>query len=172
MRAGGEYEANATSKRGRVVDRDPAKHRIRVQFEDEDGMVSAWIDVLGRSAGGVQSFMMPSMGDEVWCALDPKGEDGCLIGSKYNDQNAPPFGSNEDVGMVWPGGSFHLDVGSGAVTVTTNGPVDITTSGDATIKAANIKLESATLTHNGVNIGDTHKHAGVAPGGAKTDVPS
>lgn len=172
MRAGGEYEANATSKRGRVVDRDPAKHRIRVQFEDEDGMVSAWIDVLGRSAGGVQSFMMPSMGDEVWCALDPKGEDGCLIGSKYNDQNAPPFGSNEDVGMVWPGGSFHLDVGSGAVTIKTNGPVDITTSGDATIKAANIKLESATLTHNGVNIGDTHKHAGVAPGGAKTDVPS
>lgn len=31
-----------------------------------------------------------------------------------------------------------------------------------------IALTSATLTHNGVNVGDTHVHGGIVPGGADT----
>lgn len=34
-----------------------------------------------------------------------------------------------------------------------------------------IKLESPILTHNGVNIGGSHVHGGVTPGGADTDGP-
>jgi hypothetical protein len=40
-----------------------------------------------------------------------------------------------------------------------------------TLKAANVKIESGTLTHNGVNIGDTHKHGKVRIGTDKTDNP-
>lgn len=171
MRETGEYGANATNKRGIVVDLDPANMRFRAEFEDEDGMVSAWIDVPARAGGSTKTFMMPDAGDEVWCALDAKGEDGCLIGVKYNAQNQPPFASNDDIGLVWPGGSVHINKGSGAVTINTNGPVNVTTIGDVKITAQAIELISSTLTHNGVNIGNDHKHKGVLVGGANTKEP-
>lgn len=40
-----------------------------------------------------------------------------------------------------------------------------------TIGPSGIQIESATLTHNGKNIGDTHRHGGVTPGGATTAGP-
>ena len=52
-----------------------------------------------------------------------------------------------------------------------DGEIIIHADGDMTLKAANVKIESDTLTHNGVNIGETHKHGKVAVGAAKTDNP-
>ena len=91
LRADREYRQNATNKRGIVVDRDPKKMRVKVQFEDEDETVSYWIDVLAKSSTGASSFEIPGRGDEVWCAMDAKGEAGCIIGSRYNNKDAPPF---------------------------------------------------------------------------------
>ena len=171
MRAN-EYEANRTNKRGKVVERAPGRHQIRVQFEDEDDVVSHWIDVLGRSGGETKSFMMPDLGDEVWCGMDSKGEDGCLLGVKYNDTSAPPFSSNDDIGLTWDGGSVHINKASGSVTVETGGPVTINTSGTVKIVATGIELESDTLTHNGVDISDKHEHRDVQPGTARTGPPA
>lgn len=152
---GREYEANQTNKRGIVVDRDPATQKIRVQFDDEDGVVSHWIDVLASAGGSTKTYMMPDMGDEVWCALDAKGEDGCLMGVKYNTQNTPPFGSNDDIGLVWPGGFFHLNKGSGAVTVQTNGAVVINSGGAVTIqsgKTVNVESTGAMTLKSGGSV--------------------
>lgn len=160
---GREFEANRTNKRGLVVDRDPAGQRIRVQFQDEDGVVSNWIDVLSSSGGSTKTYMMPDMGDEVWCAMDAKGEDGCMLGVKYNARNTPPFASNDDIGLVWPGGSVSINKASGAVTINSSGPVKITASA--------IILESGSLTHNGTDISDEHKHKDVSPGIAITGEP-
>lgn len=168
---GAEYEANQTNKRGIVVDRDPKGQRIRVQFDDEDGVVSHWIDVLASSGGGTKTYMMPDDGDEVWCALDAKGETGCLMGVKYNANAAPPFSSNDDIGLVWGGGSVHVNKASGAVIVKTSGAVTIEAGGTVKIKASSIELESGSLTHNGVNVGDTHTHGGVKGGSARTTKP-
>lgn len=163
MRDNNQHQANSINKRGIIVDRDPAKMRVKVRFDDEDGMVSAWIDVLAKSTIGTQTFMMPAMGEEVWCAMDAKGEDGSIIGSKYNSQNPPPHSSNDDVGLVWAGGFVHINTGSGAVTVNTPGTVKIIASA--------IELESATLTHNGTDISEQHKHSGISPGPSNTGTP-
>ncbi len=130
MRAKSDYNQNNVTKRGVVVDRDPKKMRVKVNFEDEDETVSKWVDVLARSSGSTKSFMMPDKDDEVWCAFDPKGEDGCVVGSKYNDKDTPPHSTNDDVSLVGDWGSFHLDKSTGNVTL------DI--QGDLTIKAKNI----------------------------------
>lgn len=47
----------------------------------------------------------------------------------------------------------------------------VDTPGDITIRAQNINIESSTLMHNGTNIGSTHTHPGVIPGGASTLPP-
>lgn len=125
-RANGEYGNNSGLKRGVVVDRDPEKMRAKVRFEDEDDTVSFWVDVVAKASGGSKLFIMPEIDDEVWCALDQKGEDGCIIGSKYNDKDAPPYDGNDDVGFTFPGGSIHIDRASGAITINVSGDVIIT----------------------------------------------
>lgn len=136
MRAGSEYQNNAGVKRGIVVERDPAKKRAKVQFQDEDQAVSFWVDVLSRSSGSTKSFIMPDMDDEVWCMLDQKGEDGCIVGSKYNQKDKPPFSGNDDVGMTFPGGSIHINRQGGSITISVNGDVSVTAAGNVTITAA------------------------------------
>lgn len=62
------------------------------------------------------------------------------------------------------GGAFALNIGGGA-SITGSG-------GNLTISAPDgIDLQSEKLTHNGKDIGDTHKHGGVEPGAAITDEP-
>lgn len=126
MRAGNEYYQNRSNARGIVVDRDPKRKKVKVNFEDEDETVSMWIDVPSRSAGQTKTFMMPDLDDEVWVALDAKGEDGVIIGAKYNEKDAPPHESNDDVSIVSPNFSIHLDKATGNVTVVLKGNLDIT----------------------------------------------
>lgn len=172
MRAQAEYDGNQTNKRGLVVERDPKKHRVKVQFVDEDETVTHWIDVVAKSATGTSFFTMPGQGDEVWCAMDAKGEDGCLIGAKYNDKDGAPYEGNEDVGMKGAWGSVHVNTDTGDVSVETSGAVAVTIVGDVIIDAANITLTSGTLTHNGKNIGHDHTHTGVMPGSGTSGPPS
>ena len=51
------------------------------------------------------------------------------------------------------------------------GDVLIQAGGTLTLKASAVVIESDTLTHNGVNVGDTHVHGGVLPGPADTAEP-
>lgn len=66
------------------------------------------------------------------------------------------------------------------VVITVDGTnVTITTGGKATIEAGSMELNvagaveinSASLTHNGVNVGETHIHSGVDPGPGTTGGP-
>ena len=164
MRANDEYSQNAGIRRGVIVDRDPKKMRVKVQFKDEDEIVTQWIDVVSKSSTGVSVFQMPGAQDEVWCSMDAKGEGGCLIGSRYNGKDAPPADSHDVVRVTWGGSFFELNTATGAATLKTSGPAAVEAGGDVTIKAANIVLESALLTHNGKNIGFDHGHVSAPPG--------
>lgn len=163
-RSSSEFRQNATNRRGIVVDRDPKKMKIKVRFEDEDDVVTHWIDVTGPSSNGVKFFSMPGMEDEVWCAMDAKGEAGCLLGSRYNAKDVPPHQTNEDIAVQFPGGFIHLNTGSGAIAIKTPGSVAIEAGGD-------IDLKSGRLLHNGKNVGEDHQHDKVSPGGGTTGFP-
>ena len=56
----------------------------------------------------------------------PEGRGRLLLGSKYNDKDAPPFDGNDDIGLTFPGGSVHVDRASGAITIRSSGTVRIT----------------------------------------------
>ena len=84
-----ELANNHVAKRGRVVERDGANRRVRVQFPDEDETSSYWIDVVGSGSSQNASYDMPDEDDEVWCALDPAGEGGYVAGTRYNKTDRP-----------------------------------------------------------------------------------
>ncbi len=59
--------------------------------------------------------------------------------------------------------------------VTVSGAIKLTivSAGDIEITAGGtVAITSASLTHNGKNIGDTHVHGGIVRGGALTDPPA
>lgn len=148
-----------------MVDRDPKAMRVKVRFQDEDDVVTQWIDVTGGSSNGVAFFSMPGMDDEVWCAMDARGESGCVLGSRYNAKEKPPHDTNEDIAIQFPGGFIHLNTGSGNLYVKT--------PGDAVIEAAGeIRLKSRKLTHNEKNIGHDHVHTKVVQGTQETGAPA
>jgi len=64
---------------------------------------------------------------------------------------------------ITPGGDVDIDA---------PGNVSISSAGDVTISAGGaVDIQSADLTHNGVNVGDDHVHGGITPGGANTAGP-
>lgn len=73
------------------------------------------------------------------------------------------LGNKKEVEVVIAGGN---------VTINVNGTTTIVSSGDMSIQAPNVDIQSATLTHNGTNVGDTHTHPGVDPGPANTGTPT
>ena len=158
MRSSGEYHQNNVTKRGIVVDRDPSRMKVKVNFDDEDETVSMWVDVLSRSSGSVKTFMMPNMDDEVWCMMDAKGEDGCVVGSKYNDKDTPPSDANEHITLIGPFGTLHID-GSNLIADIT-GNINLKAGGDVTIEAGGeiTTSQGGKLTNNGKNVGHDHKH--------------
>jgi len=72
---------------------------------------------------------------------------------------------------------------SGNVTLTHAGNLTVGTAGDATLTAATMTINAPTtingataingdsLTHNGISVGDTHKHSGVVAGPSSTGNP-
>lgn len=52
------------------------------------------------------------------------------------------------------------------------GSVHVKATGTLTLEAAHVAIVSTTLTHNGANVGATHKHGGVSPGAGQTSGPS
>ena len=84
-----EIANNHTNKRGEVIERDGKNARVRVRFPDEDETRSFWIDVPGSGSSASASFDMPDVEDEVWVGLDPSGEGGVVIGTRYNAKNRP-----------------------------------------------------------------------------------
>lgn len=134
---------------GTVTATDYAKGLVKVKAGD---LESGWVPWLERAAAnGVTSWSPPAIGQQVHL-MSPSGEPG--------------------QGWVMPGG------------FSSTNPQPSDEGGTHKIVAAKIVLVAETIelrglvhaigddvVHNAKSIGDGHKHAGVTPGGAITDVP-
>lgn len=158
-----EFQNNAVTKKMIVVERDPKKMRVRGRVIDEDETMTYWLDVLASSSSATKSFNMSDIGDEVWASLDPKGEEGFIHGSRYNNEDQPPDDNNDIWSFTGPWGSVRLNKATGELTVNLD---------KAAFNIREIVLNGESLTHNGRNIGSSHTHGGVDPGGANTTEPN
>lgn len=61
---------------------------------------------------------------------------------------------------------------TGKVNVKSAATTTVESGGHLEIIAPSVNIKSSTLTHNGVNIGDTHKHKNVMPGPSLTGLPT
>lgn len=82
---------------GIVVATYPAETKVRVQFFDEDDIVSHKLSVVYSKTHKDKEYWMPDIGEMVLCLFLPYGEDdGFVIGSLYNTIDKP-VDSSQDV---------------------------------------------------------------------------
>lgn len=124
-------------KRGVVVEGKGSQ--VRVQFEDQDDMISPWLDVAQESTVGKRSFRRFKAGELVRVYLDDDGETGEALYALYNDQDPAPADDDElfyeeaadGSKLEWGGGKFRYTDPGGAVLEMAGDTVKIT--GDATL---------------------------------------
>ncbi|WP_160175167.1 phage baseplate assembly protein V [Ruegeria halocynthiae] len=149
-------------KRGIVVDERGSQ--VRVQFEDNDQLISGWLDVVQRSTSGVKVFTRPKVGSQVVCQMDANREAGVILGAVYSDADPAPAGNEGTVHfempdgstVIWEGGAFTISHASGIVLSIAGGKLVV--QGDLEVQGAVTVTGSTTLgatSINGINqVGD------------------
>lgn len=80
----------------------PERCSCRVTFPDRDNLVSAELPILQPAGAKNKYYSLVDVGDSVLCLMAPndtEGNAGYVIGSRYDDKNAPPA-QNQDISMI------------------------------------------------------------------------
>jgi phage baseplate assembly protein V len=121
---------NWSFKNGKVVEVDGKTCRARVEFTDEDAVVSPWLSVPQDGTGGAKHYKMPKVGAIVSCQLDENGENGSIVGASYSEDNPPPFTDPNIQGVKYDdGGEDSYDTSSGKRTIKAPNGLDMQAGG-------------------------------------------
>ena len=105
---------------GKIADRDTAKARVRVQFE-EDNLLSPWLAVSVPGTKDDQHYRMPDKDEHVWCLLDEHSNTGIVGGAIYSDDNAPSAAGEDKQSVTFKDGTkIEYDRAGHKLTVTVN----------------------------------------------------
>ncbi|PWE52335.1 baseplate assembly protein [Metarhizobium album] len=155
-----ERRARNRKRTGTVKEVDNAKGLARVLFAKPNGRdyLSPWLPWKEIASGGIKSHIPPTVGEQV-DVVSESGDitDAVIDMSTPSTSNPRPHNGPEAV--ITKGGS-RITIGDGSVEIIA----------DVTIRGS-LDVVGGSVTHNGKNIGDTHEHAGVIPGGGTSGPP-
>lgn len=176
---------------GTVAEVDHARARVRVATGE---ITTAWLPWLEERAGTTRTWNPPTVGEQV-VVFAPGGDmaSAVVLAGLYRTQHPAPSDSADVWHAVMPDGAVieydhatsHLQAtlpgsatlaAQGDVLVTTPAALTATAGGGATLNAdtvinGTLAINGGSVTHNGTDIGDTHKHSGVTSGNATTGGP-
>lgn len=155
-----DRRARNRKRTGTISEVDNAKGLARVKIGDGEAgpYLSPWVPWKEVSAGGTSSHIPPTVGQQV-DIVSESGDmtDGVIDFSTHSNANPRPHDGPEAVIVH---GATRITLGDGVVEIVA----------DVTIKGA-LVIEGPSVDHNGKNIGDTHVHGGIIPGGSDTSTP-
>lgn len=161
-----ERRFSGVMRHGTVEEIDTARHRVRLNFgKDIEGrhFLSPWVPY-AQVAGALKVHTPPSKGQQ-FTALSPNGDwqQAVAIPMTWSNQNASPSNAGNEHVLTF--GGVRLTVCEQSLEAQVDGVTLKVTSDGVTITGGKV-------THQGKNIGATHIHGGVIPGGGLTDVPA
>ena len=168
-------------RHGPVTDVDGAKHRIRMRIGGTDAapMKSPWIPY-SQIAGDLQSHSMPSVGQQM-TMIAPDGDFDQAFALPLTWSNAVPSPSTDPAVDVDVRGttkdtrtasSRTIEVGGASFKIE-DGKITLSVGGVTwTLSGAGEATQGGQVTHNDLDVGATHIHGGVTPGGANTGIPN
>ncbi|WP_170433019.1 phage baseplate assembly protein V [Ruegeria arenilitoris] len=142
-------------KRGIVV--DGRESQVRVRFDDNDQMISGWLDVAQRSTAGMKVFTRPKPGSQVVCLMDANREAGVVLGAVYSDADPAPTGYEGTVHfempdgstVIWEGGTLSINHASGVVLSIAGGKLVV--QGDLQVQGNVTVTGQSTLANTSIN---------------------
>jgi phage baseplate assembly protein gpV len=177
-----ERRFSGVMRHGTVAEIDAGRQRLRLNFgKDVDGkpFLSPWVPY-AQIAGALKVHTPPSKGQQ-FTALSPNGDwqQAVALPMTWSDMNQSPSGNGDenvltygnvlaiikdDLAQVHVGGT-EFEITSGRVLIKVGGVT-------AEITGDGVAITGGVVTHDGKNIGSSHIHGGVVPGGGLTDVPA
>lgn len=114
---------------GTVVGLDEKTCKVRVQFQDLDGVVSDWLPVIQQKTLKDQCYWMPDLDEFVVVLMDANLEAGVVLGSIYSAKVSPPL-ADKDIKIVRfsDGTSFKYNRKSHQLDVQIEGTLNMTVS--------------------------------------------
>lgn len=116
----------------------------------------------GQMAGGIKVHAPPTVGQNM-TAISPTGDPRQAVAMPltWSDQNqAPASGANP----VMTYGDVRIEVTEGGVRIEVGGFALL-------VSGAGLAMEGGGVGHNGQDIGASHRHPGIEPGGGITQTP-
>lgn len=71
-------------RRGIVSEVNFETHQVRVKYPDREDVESPWLDVIVRDSQDDKEYSLPSLGAQVWTALEENAETGACLGAIYS----------------------------------------------------------------------------------------
>lgn len=154
----------------------------RVRFQDRDDIESFDLHVVTYNSHKNKRYWTPDVGENVLCLFLPTGvEAGFILGAYYPAPvNRPENSLDVDV-MEYEDGTrieynradhrLLVDLGATKIAVDRSSILLESNSSSVTINSGGVAVVGGSLTHNGVNVGDSHAHSGIIPGPANTGGP-
>mgnify|MGYP001121111548 CR=1 FL=1 len=147
-----------------------AKTKVRFDDDAQDGKpfsspLLPHAEASGKAGGGVSRFRRIGDGEPV-LVLSPGGELGehsRVMPAGPVEQHPSP-GTAEQDGEIIAIGNATLSIKDGAIALAVAGVKMV-------IAAGGITITGGTVRHDDLNIGASHVHGGVTPGGANTSIP-
>ncbi|MFV0385664.1 phage baseplate assembly protein V [Paracoccus sp. (in: a-proteobacteria)] len=163
-----ERRQRAQSRTGVIADVDPGRGLARVRLLGGDTpFLTGWIPWSEPSAGANKTHNPPSHGQQVQ-VFSESGDlhDAVIQGSLNSDANGRPSGRGDEYVLASVGGASVIISDGGLSLALAVGGVSVT------ITPAGLSISGGLVTHNGTDIGDTHKHGGVSSGPSDTGTPN
>lgn len=161
-------QARNRKRTGKITVVDHKKGLARVEISRPEGkpFLSPWVPWKEVASGGIKSHIPPTVGEQV-DLVSESGDlaDAVIDMSTPSNENPRPHDGPE---AVITKGSSRLTIGEGSIEVASTTIHLI--AGKTTI-TGDLTVEGSSLTHNGKNIGASHVHGGVEPGGSDTSGP-
>lgn len=145
---------------GTVAEVDYEKGAYRVKLGEQNGKpyLTGWIRGRPLGAGAAKIEVLHKVGEQV----DVVSESGDLTDARVEMADYSEDNPRENTDTP-----FHMKIGS-TVFAVSDGLVEITSA----VKIVGpFEVVGGTFTHNGKDVGDTHRHADVTPGPSPTGVP-
>jgi len=176
-----ERRDRAGKRTGKIVEVDPEKGLARVELMAKGyggkPFLSPWLPWAEQAAGNAKTHFPPSVGQQVEINSETGDmADGVIEQSIPSNENPRPSKAGDEYVLIDNGG-VRVAVSGGTLKITCSDfEVDagsaVKVATDQTTIDSKVQINGSSLRHNAKNVGDTHKHSGVEPGGALTNVPT
>jgi len=161
-----ERRFSGMMRHGPVEEVDTSRHRVRLKFgTDVEGkpFLSPWIPY-AQTAGALKVHLPPSVGQQ-FTMMAPAGDWQQAVAVPFNWSNQNPAPSKSGKENVLTFGDVRATLKEGGLEVSAGGvSLQLTGSG--------LSVTGGDVRHDGMNIGATHTHGGVALGTAETEAPT